>query len=324
MKRNIYVALVGVLLCFGSVAAETGRGGQPAAFRDLNLGGRPSAMGGAFTALAEGGSGFLYNPAGTAQATETGVSFSYRFMELDRRLGYASVSIPAQDNANLTVNWIYAGTAPLDARDEQGEVISGAETIDYMENLIGVTFSKRFIPELLIGGRVFYVQNNFANIDANSIGADLGALVIFPMDNTSLRKYLKTTQFGLAVEGIGAQYRWVTTPYWQTRSRETGAAVDEKFPVNYRAGVAFKSRYNTILTADFDINTASMSRTHFGGEYRAHELFALRAGLDDLHPTFGVGLTYKAKGYSVMIDFAYLLDKVGEGDDLLASFDIYF
>jgi hypothetical protein len=67
-----------------------------------------------------------------------------------------------------------------------------------------------------------------------------------------------------------------------------------------------------------------MSRSHFGGEYLAHEYLALRAGLDELHPTFGVGLKYSASSYTVLIDFAYLFDKVDEGDDLLASFDIYF
>jgi hypothetical protein len=112
-------------------------------------------MGGAFTAVAEGAVGYIYNPAGLAQTHDYTVGFAYRAMHLDRRLGYFSAGIPAKEEARLSLDWLHAGTDPLDARDEQGNIIPGEE-ISYSENMIGVTFAKKFGKNIILGGKIFY------------------------------------------------------------------------------------------------------------------------------------------------------------------------
>jgi len=323
--RKTAVALLGLLLA-ASVPASAGSdedGGQPGAFRDLKLGGRPSALGGAFTAVAEGGAGHLYNPAGLAHTRMYEFSFSYRAMHLDRRLGYASAAMPAKEDARIGLNWIYAGTADLKARDEMGNIIPG-EDISYGENLIGVTFAKRFIPELMLGGKLFYVQNSIANITAYTVGLDIGILTKLDMRQTFLKEYFPLLQGGLVAENLGASYRWTTEDYWLSRGRERGASIDESFPANFRLGAALIQPNSHLVAADIEVNTASMLKTHFGGEYTINRTLSLRAGLDDLHPTFGVGIFKRLNQVGVWLDVSYLFDKVNEGDDVLVSFDIMF
>lgn len=323
--RRAAIVLIGVMIAMpGIVSADSdGKGGQPGAFRDLKLGGRASALGGAFTAVAEGGVGHLYNPAGLAQSRMYEFSFSYRAMHLDRRLGYASAAIPAKEDARLGVSWTYAGTSDLASRDEQGNIIPG-EDISYGENLVGITFAKRFIPELMLGGTVFYVQNDIANISAYTVGVDAGILAKIDMRKTFLNRYFPLLQAGLAVENLGASYRWTTEDYWQSRGRETGATTDESFPLNFRLGTALVRPNSYLFAADLEINTVSMIKTHFGGEYTFRRTLSVRAGLDDLHPTFGAGVFKRLGKVGVWMDFSYLLDKVGEGDDVLVSFDLMF
>jgi hypothetical protein len=306
-----------------ALADSDGKGGQPGAFRDLNIGGRPSAMGGAFTAVAEGGAGHLYNPAGQAQMHKFGAAFAYRAMHLDRRLGYAYFAIPAKEQARLSFDWLHAGTAPLESRDQQGNIIPG-EDISYSENIIGITFSKRFSKLVLAGGKLFYAQNNIANINAYTVGVDFGLLFKLDMRNSFLNPTFPLMQIGTVVENIGANYRWTTGKYWETQGRERGASIEEKFPTNFRTGVALISPDRYMVTSDLEINTASMVTTHFGGEYIYNRILSVRAGLDDLHPTFGVGVFKKMGGFAAWIDFSYMTDKVGEGDDVLVSFDIVF
>ena len=74
-KLLVYTVLILASLGQGS-SAEDGNGGQPGAFMDLTLGGRPAAMGGAYAAIADGGIGHLYNPAGPAQSNKSTFSFS--------------------------------------------------------------------------------------------------------------------------------------------------------------------------------------------------------------------------------------------------------
>jgi len=324
MKTTALI-LAGILLACSltAAAASDGKGGQPGAFRDVKIGARPSALGGAFTAIAEGGIGHLYNPAGLAQSRRYEMSFAYRAMQLDRRLGYVSAAIPAKEEARLAISWLYAGTAALQSRDEQGNVIPGAD-ISHSENLIGIDFAKRFIPQLMLGGRMFYVQNNIANINAYTVGVDVGALVKLDARKTFLASAFPLFQAGLAAENLGANYRWSTGKYWQTRGRERGAAIKETFPINFRLGSALISPERYLLAADIEANTASIIKTHLGGEYTFKKTLSLRAGLDDLHPTFGAGFFKKLDRFGLWIDVAYLTDNVGEGDDVMFSFDLVF
>jgi hypothetical protein len=303
--------------------AETGSGGRAGAFRDLSLGGRPSALGGAYTALASGGIGHLFNPAGPALEHQFDVALSYRVMKLDRRLGYASFTIPAKENACLSFSWIYAGTKALDSRDDQGYIIPG-QSISYAENLVSVNFAKQFAPRFYLGGKAFYAQNSIANINAYTVGVDAGAMYKMNMSKTAFGKIFPLLQFGLAAQNFGATYRWNTAKYWENHGTTQGATVDEKFPLIFRGGAAAIKLDNYLLTTDLEISTASRMVTHIGGEYTIARLLSLRAGLDDLHPTFGIGLFRKLDRFGVWIDLSYLTDKVGEGNDFMASFDLVF
>lgn len=303
--------------------AEEGKGGQPAAFLDFSLGGRPAAMGGAFTAIADGSIGHLFNPAGVAHIRKYTTGFSYRAMELDRRLGYASFVVPARENAALAFSWIHAGTSDLEARDELGNIVIG-QNVSHNENLIGVTFGKRFIPELMIGGKLFYAQNNVASAISYTAGVNFGLLYKQDMRKTFLKSVFPLLQTGLTIENLGANYKWTTTDYWVERGRDRGATFDEKFPTNFRTGLALISPGQYLLTADLEMNSVSMTRLHIGGEYKYGKSLALRAGLDDSSPTAGIGLFKRFDNFALWIDFAYLSDRVGEGDDLLASFELMF
>ena len=322
MTKITYVALAMTLLSCAAAAAD-GKGGQPGVFRELTLGGRPAAMGWAYVAVAEGGIGHLYNPAGPAQSRQYMAAFSYRVMHLDRRLGFASASFPAREEAVISVAWVYAGTAPLEGRDLQGNILPD-NPISHSENLIAVNFAKRFLPQLSVGGKVFYLQNNIGNINATTAGADFGVLSKLDLSRTAVGKVVPVFQAGLAVENIGANYKWTTTNYWQTLGQELGSSFDERLPLTFRLGIAAGRQGLFLVAADFAANTASVLKTHFGGEYIAYRDLCLRAGLDDRHPTLGAGLTKKFDKLAIVFDFAYLMDKAGEGNDLLGSFELRF
>ncbi|MEZ5358338.1 MAG: UPF0164 family protein [Candidatus Zixiibacteriota bacterium] len=322
MVKTLAYTIIALLLFASMIAAEEGSGGQPGAFRDLKLGGRASAMGGAYTALAEGGMGFLYNSAGPAQSRKNTFAFTYRAMHLDRRLGFASYTLPAKEQASLSLFWLYAGTKSLKARDAQG--YETGDEISWNENMLGVNFSKQFGKMYVIGAKIFYAQNNIASINAYTAGVDFGALGKFDMRRTPLESVFPLLRVGLSAENIGANYRWTTTNYWNTAGQDQGSTFEETFPVNFRLGLALEQPNSYVLAADFEVDTKSDFRTNLGGEYSINRALSLRAGLDDAHPTFGLGLFKIMRAFAMKVDVSYLLDKVGEGDDVLVSFDLVF
>jgi hypothetical protein len=153
---------------------------------------------------------------------------------------------------------------------------------------------------------------------------DIGGLAKLDARKTLLRDVFPLVQFGAAIENLGANYRWSTNSYWESRGLDQGVVVDERFPTNFKFGTALITPYKYIVSADLEVNTASMAKTHFGGEYTYNRVLSLRAGLDDLHPTFGVGLFKKFNSFALWVDFSYLTDKVDEGDDVLVSFNLAF
>lgn len=322
MIKTFAYTLAVLLLLAPMIAAEEGSGGQPGVFREVKLGGRASAMGGAYTALGEGGMGFLYNSAGPAQTRKSTFAFSYRTMKLDRRLGFASFTIPAREEASLSLFWLYAGSKSLAARDDQGYLTG--DDISWNENMLGANFSKQFGKMYTIGAKIYYAQNNIADVNAYTAGVDFGALGKFDIRKTPLKPIFPLLRVGLAVENIGANYRWTTTNYWNTAGETQGSTFKEPFPVNYRIGLALEQPSSYVLAADFEMDSKSVFRTSLGGEINVNRAIALRAGLDDAHPTFGFGLLKVMSSFAMKVDASYLLDKVGEGDDLLISFDLIF
>ena len=90
MFKKVIVLLIAAGLTVPAVAAE-GDGGQAGAFLQVPIGARPTAMGGAYLAVSDDGAAPLFNPAGIALLRRPMFSSSYRFMQLDRSLGYASL-----------------------------------------------------------------------------------------------------------------------------------------------------------------------------------------------------------------------------------------
>ena len=99
-------------------AGDDGDGGYAGAFLQVPIGARPTAMGGAYIAVANDGAGALYNPAGLVSLRRMTFATSYRTMTLDRTLGYVTFIVPVEGDAVLGFNWLYAGSGEVDARDD--------------------------------------------------------------------------------------------------------------------------------------------------------------------------------------------------------------
>jgi hypothetical protein len=63
---------------------------------------------------------------------------------------------------------------------------------------------------------------------------------------------------------------------------------------------------------------------HGGAEYRLHDMFVVRAGLDDLHPTFGFGVEKAFASSDKGEDDPLVLSEQDESKDVRLSIDYVF
>ncbi len=328
MRFGLFVFLVLIALSSSIVLGADGSAGYAGSFLEIPIGARPASMGGAYLALSDDGSGPLYNPAGAANLKKKLFTSSYRVMGLDRTLAYASIIFPTQGNSVLGINWLYAGSGSVEARNSVGQLLGHAVSLNTHD--FGVLFAKRFENAMSAGLKLNYYHADFTEITSSSIGIDFGVMLyvdqFFSRENRDLLP-VKNIQIGAVAKNIGSRFIWNNSNY-MSRYRGAGTASsqqEDNIPAEFGLGgsAGFFQQHLT-LAADLLKSSKSDIRFHGGAEYLYMKKVALRGGISDGSPTIGGGYLFKL-GKSVMaIDYAFSADKVGEGQEHIFSFDILF
>lgn len=333
--KNIILGLIIIsmaLLCTVSEAAD-GDGGSAGAFLRMGLGARPKAMGGAFTAVAEGSYAGYYNPGGFPRTEYKELAFSYRTLALDRKFNYIGAIVPlrpkvkspdeaetAQENApkkstekpfnaGLYLGWIHAGVDNIDARDYNGVQYG---TFSNSENAFMFGFAVQPAKFISLGftGKILY--NRFPNmtqedeaLTSKGLGFDFGVLIT-PIENLSL---------GLMAKDLRSKYTWNTESVW-----ERGTTSYDDFLKILRVGMAYRLLNDKLLVAaDFEDNKKQKERFHLGVEYCPYPNIYLRAGMDVDEPTFGFGYQFQLWKFNTILDYAYVNDEVAPSSEHVIS-----
>jgi len=325
----------GFLITVGALAAMSlplsateADGGYAGSFLQVPVGARPTAMGGAYIAVANDGSAPLYNPAGLGTLQQKLFASSYRVMKLDRRLGYMTLLMPTRLNSVLGVSYLYASTGSVDARNADGDKLGF--TLGETNHMVSVLFAKKFERYLSAGIKMSYMHTKYWEMSANSVGFDIGAIVFvssFFDRPTQDRMFLKDIRVGLAVRSLGASYKWHSDTYVNELIGRTGIAVDrdDDVPTEIGLGVSGRLLERKLLMAIDLVKPENQSlRLHAGAEYFVRPEFALRGGYSDKRLTGGMGYVFKLASSVFAIDYAFSTDRADEGSEHIFTFDILF
>ena len=216
MNRFVLFVLGVVLLSFVPVFGVDDEAGYAGAFYYVPIGARPVAMGGAYLAVSDDAMGGLYNPAGLSNIDKTLFAASYRAMELDRYLGYASFLVPAKNNSAIGVQWLYAGDKNLQARDSEGRLV-GVE-ISKNDHDFSLVFAKRFENFISAGVKMSYLHSSFADMTTYCVSIDLGAMFyLSEFIDREIRDmvFVQDIRAGVTLKYLGARYKWNNEDYYK-------------------------------------------------------------------------------------------------------------
>jgi hypothetical protein len=280
-------------------------------FMAIGVGGRPLAMGGAFTGVANDITAGYYNPSGLAQVNYPQISLMH-----DERYGnlvnydYAAVAIPWDTDMSFALSVMRLGIDGIpDTRNALIDVngngkIDDNDRIDYtkitefsnQDWAFYLSFAKKLSEDFYYGASIKYLRRDLAEFSANGIGFDVGALYK-PFENFS----------------VGANIQDITTTLvaWNTGRNEL-ISPTAKLGASYGLDILngrltpaldFDVRFeNRQYASTFNLGPVSFDM-HAGLEFNYNNIFSIRGGYNDVKQ-FTVGAGVKLPKLNIDYSFA--------------------
>ena len=284
IKTGVILGALLLLSCLPLLAHE-GDGGTTSPF-ELGAGCRIISMGGVATTNWGDSYVLFWNPAGLHFLDRSEVDLFHTSL-LDESTNYSALvlSYPFIDLGVLSLGAVQLRVGGIDRRDAENREIDGDLENIQTRYLLG--YSRNIYRGIALGMNFKvdrFVQGSYA---ANGFGFDVGlgmrsAVTSYPVDEI---------RFGAAITNV-------LEPKITLASEEVGD------PVSFRLGAsALRSISKDRILVAFDMHKSRYSDTHFhiGAEYLVRELLAIRIGLENKIPTFGLGFDLR---YFVF-DYAY-------------------
>jgi len=285
MKTVLVLAMVAILPSQALATepfAKVGTYGMQ--FLKLGVSARASAMGNAFTAIADDATATYWNPAGLVDLTRTNVSLNHTWLPADMDLEYAT--------AGFTLPFV-PGTFGVSLRslrmDPQVERTiflpqGTGQTFDAGDMSFGLSYAKFFTDKFSSGATVHYLHSGLAEKSVNTFALDFGLVY---------RIGLWGMRLGMMIQSLGAK-----VDYDDRAS---------KMPTQFKVAMAatpYAAGVNSLQTVfEFTHPSDNQERINVGGEYSFNQFFFLRAGYNFNADTEGI-----AGGFGLRVDTSQTSD----------------
>lgn len=298
--RSLFAAILLLVLFSGNIFPQGSGNKYSGEFLAIGVGGRPLGMGGAFVSLVNDVTAGYWNPGALARINYPQLSLMH-----DERFGnlvnydYGAVAIPFGTNTSLGLSIIRLGVDDVPNTKDAWLDLNGngyfdpGDRLDYSKIkffnaadwAVYLTYSKRQSEKLSYGVNLKVISRSIDNGSAWGIGFDVGAIY-----NVSSKLRL------------GTNLQDVSTTYlaWNTGRKELitpTAKVGGSYDIEiFKTGritpaVDFDVRFeNRKFSSLAHLGPVSFDM-HAGVEYGFKDLFAIRAGYNDVKQlTLGAGV----------------------------------
>ncbi len=306
MTRKLVLALA--LLAFLLPARASSPGGGARAVNTLlrgEAGARPSAMGGAFTAVAEGPLALRYNPAGLADRAgwrTDGVLTHGLFAQFDVSVADINRSDVlyarnfADGGLGLGISYVDYGTMTRTTTANK----TNAGTYGAYDLLFRAGYGRAFSERLALGAAIGVYQSEIDIYSTMGVVGDLGLLYRPGPDGLVL---------GASLRNIGSRAHYV--------------AESEDLPLAVSLGGAWRVNRMLLASIDWEMVQAGQGALRAGIEVTPIDVLALRLGYDGRNEA-GSGLT-AGIGFrtgALRLDYAYVpYGDLGDAHRISAEWD---
>ena len=307
MKKTLLIILLMIVPLSLKAQLFPTLGGQRAGistaqFLKIGVGGRASAMGDAFVAVANDASAIYWNPAGLVQTNNNEIIITHNQWVVDIKHQFIGgvYHLSPNDAVGLAFTTLHMDDMPV--RTEVMPFGTG-EYFGFGDIAIALTYSRKMTEQFSFGATVRYIEETLDKLKMRGVMIDLGTYYWTGLGTT--RFAVAITNFGneLAPDGEVVLFGNRKTTQWQSFSP----------PTMFRIGFAFEP-YQTDqhrITTSIQLNhpNDNSENVSTGFEYAWKELFYVRGGykinVDEQDFTFGSGLKVPLGIADVTFDYAF-------------------
>lgn len=308
MKYFLQIIIVTALLTIEikpqlfPVLGEQRAGISTAQFLKIGVGGRATAMGDAFIAIANDVSALYWNPAGLTQFSENQVMFAHNQWVVDINHDFIGAVYHLDDENTFGVSLTSLSMDEMKVTTEYAPFGTG-EYFGFSDLAIALSYSKKMTDQFSFGGTVRYVEESLDKLKMRGIMIDLGTYYWTGLGST--RFAVTVTNFGndLAPDGEVVLVGNRTNSEWQSFSP----------PTMFRIGLALEPYENDEhrVTTSIQLNhpNDNSENVSLGVEYVWNKMFFARGGykinVDEQDFSFGAGVNIPVSIANVSVDYAY-------------------
>jgi long-subunit fatty acid transport protein len=316
-KTMLHIALM--LLCGAhSLISQSKTGTSIGAFLLIEPSARIAGMGNAgVTNYSEIQSAY-YNPAAIGQLTGSGVQVTHSPWLVGITYDYAAAAVTMGDAGN-----IYAALTSLNSGEiavrTVAQPLGTGERYTVSDIAVSLGYGRRISEKFSVGLQLTYLQETIWNSSMSAAAISVGTL--YRISPTGLHIGASISNFGTRGKYDGRDMR-IQYDQDPTKYGDNGAIPAELFtdtfplPVLFRVGlglpVVIDDNNKITLAADAFHPSDNTESVSIGGEYSFMDMFAVRAGWQNLFLqdsevglTFGAGLQYQLAEFRLSVDYGW-------------------
>ena len=274
LAKILRMAVLIIVLPYSSHAS--GPGTTAANFLKIGIGAKATAMGKAFTALADDGTSIYWNPAGLAQLEEREISLMYNRYLMEINQGYMSFALPLhQGTIGLATNYVNMGD--MEGRDEEGNPTGDFSASDFQ---LSLAYARSFSSQVMFGISTGLLQDAIKGERETAWFSNIGLLM----------RTTESLSVGVVCQNIGSKVG------------------EDPLPLTLRGGVV--ARFES-FDLELDVVKPKDNDLYFcaGTQYRVKQISAVRCGYgtgrdESTGSGFNVGFGLVISDFN--IDYAYV------------------
>ncbi|MDO8550226.1 MAG: PorV/PorQ family protein [Ignavibacteria bacterium] len=284
------------------VLGEQRVGISTAQFLKIGIGGRASALGDAFVAIANDASALYWNPAGLVQFEKTQVFFSHNewVADIDHDFLGAVYHLDESNALGIAVTSLNMQDMPVTTEFAQFRT---GEYFGFSDIAVAVSYARKMTDQFSFGGTVRYIEETLDKLKMRGVMIDLG---------TYYWTGLGTTRFAVVVSNFGNQL----APDGEIvliGNREKSDWQSFSPPTIFRIGFAFEPYETTEhkVTTSIQLNHPNDNSENVvtGVEYNWRNIVFIRGGykfnVDEQNYSVGAGFNVPISIADFTLDYAF-------------------
>lgn len=281
------LALVQVFWChqvFAQSAPHDQAGTAGAAFLKIGVGARPTALGGAYTAVSDDANSMYWNPAGLARFNGTQLSLMHNRWIQDINYEFVGIAFGDSGTAGFAFGLTFLWMGDINVTTFNDRLGTSGDTFTARDLSFVFSYGHQINDYVSAGATLKRIRSTLDDITANATAVDFGLLASLPIEGVTL---------GANVQNLGNRLKFVQD--------------SDRLPFVYKFGAAYSYRKKALLAVDLSKPIDNRYRVNVGGEVVLMNALALRGGYNsanDLDNGFTGGAGVRIR--SISIDYAFV------------------